>query len=57
MINGNVKLICYDSKDFVSMCLRSISHNYYNTLSHLNISMKEHGNIMDEKNQRESIEF
>ena len=40
IINGNVNVICYDSKDFVQMCLRYISQNDYNTLSPLNIPMK-----------------
>ena len=31
IINGNVNVICYDSKDVFPLCLRSISHNYYNT--------------------------
>ena len=42
-------------KDLVPPYLRSISHNDYNTLSPLHIPMKEHDNITDEKNQRESI--
>ena len=40
IINGNVNVICYDSKDVVQMCLRYISQNNYNTLSPLNIPMK-----------------
>ena len=27
IINGNINIICYDPKDVVSMCLRSISCN------------------------------
>ena len=57
IINGNVNVICYDWKDVVTQCLRSISQNDYNTLSPLHIPMKEHGIIMDEKNRREGIEF
>ena len=40
IINGNVNVICYDSRDVITPCLRSISNNYYNTLSPLNILMK-----------------
>ena len=57
IINGNVNVICHDSKDVLPPCLRSISHNYYNKFSPLHIPMKEHDNIMYENNQRESIEF
>ena len=57
IINGNINVICYFSKDFIPLCLRHISHNYYNILSPLRISMKEHDNIMDENNLRESIDF
>ena len=32
IINGNVNVICHDSKDVVPQYLRSISHNDYNTL-------------------------
>ena len=56
IINGNVNVMCYDSKDVIPPCLRYISHNGYNTLLPLNITMKEHDNIIDEKNRRESIE-
>ena len=35
IINGNVKLICHDSKNFVQQCLRYISQNDYNTLTPL----------------------
>ena len=52
IINCNINIICYDSKDVVTPCLRSISHNDYNTLSPLHIHMKENGNIMDGKNRR-----
>ena len=57
IIIGNVNVICYDSKDVVPLCLRSISYNYYITFSPLHIPMKEHDIIMDEKNQIEGIEF
>ena len=40
IINGNVNVICYDWKDVVPQCLRSISQNDYNTLSPLHIPMK-----------------
>ena len=39
-INGNVNVICYDSKDVLPSCLRSISQDYYNTLSPLHIPVK-----------------
>ena len=55
-MNGNVNVICYDYKDVIPPCLRSISQNDYNTLSPLHFPMKEHDNIMDENNQIESIE-
>ena len=55
IINGNVNVICYDSKYVLPPCLRYISQNNYNTLSPLQIPMKEHDNIMDENNQREII--
>ena len=54
IINGNVNVIFYDPKDVLPPCSRSISHNDYNKLSPLNTPMKEHDNIMDEKNRRES---
>ena len=57
IINGNVNVIFYDSKDVLPLYLRSISQNYYNAFSPLHIPTKEHDNIMDEKNRRESIEF
>ena len=57
IINGNVNVICYDSKDFLPTCLRSILQNDYNTLSPLYLPMKEHYNIMYKKNRIESIEF
>ena len=47
IINGDVKLICYDSKDVIPPSLRSISKNYYNTLSPLYTQTKERDNIMD----------
>ena len=56
IINGNVNVICYNSKYVVPPCLRSISQNDYNTFSPLHIPMTEHDNIMYENNQRESIE-
>ena len=55
IINDNVKVICYDSKDFFSLCLSSISHNDYSILSPLQIPMKEHDILMDAKNQKEDI--
>ena len=57
IINGNANVIFYYSKDVVPLCLRSISHNGYITLSPLHIPMKEHDIIMDGNNQREGIEF
>ena len=49
-INGNVNVICYDLKDFLTLCLGSISQNDYNNFSPLHIPMKEHDNITDENN-------
>ena len=49
-INGNVNVICYDSKDVISPCLWYISNNDYNNLSPLHIPMKEHDYIMDINN-------
>ena len=40
IINDNVNIICYDSKDVVLQCLRSISKNVYNSLSPIHIPMK-----------------
>ena len=57
IINVNAKVICHYLNYVVPPWLRSISHNYCNTLSPLHIPMKEHDNIIDENNQRESIEF
>ena len=56
IINGNANVICYDSKDVVPLCLRSISQNDYNSLSTLHIPMKEHDIIMDTNNRKEGIE-
>ena len=55
--NGNVNVICYDSKDVLSPCLMYISYSDYNIFSPLHIPTKEHDNITDEKNQRKNIEF
>ena len=57
IFNGNINIICYDLKDVVQPCLRSISQNDYNTLSTLNIPTKEHDNAIDEKNLIKSIEL
>ena len=57
IINGNVKVVCYDSKDVVPLFLRSILQNCYNTFSLLHIPIKEHYIIMDENNLREGIKF
>ena len=57
IINGNINIIFYYLKDVLSPCSRSMSQNYYNTFSPLNISTKEHDIILDEKNQRERIEL
>ena len=40
IINVNVNVICYDSKDVVLTCLRSISNNYYNDFSPLHFPIK-----------------
>ena len=37
--------------------LWSISHNDYNTLSTLHITTEEYDNIMNEKNNRDIIQF
>ena len=50
IINGNVNVIFYNPKDVLPPFSWSVSHNDYNTLSPINIPMKEHDNIMDEKN-------
>ena len=55
IVNGNVNLIYYDSKDVLPPCSRSILYNDYSTLSTLHIQMKEHDNRMNEKNRIESI--
>ena len=55
IINGNVKVKCYELKDDVKSCLPSISQKYYITISPLLVPMEEHDNIMDKKNQREII--
>ena len=57
IVNGNVNIICYDSKDVVPPCLSYISHNNYNNLSPLHNSTEENDRLMDKKNQIESIEF
>ena len=55
IIYVNINVICYYSKGLFSLCLGSISQNDYNTFSNLHFPMKEHDNIMDENNRRESI--
>ena len=50
IINGNVNVVCYYSKDVLPPCLWYISQNDYNKLSPLNTPMKEHDNIMDKSN-------
>ena len=57
IINGNVNVICYDSKDAIPSCLRSISQKKISSLSPLNVSLEEHDNIMDVNNRRESIKL
>ena len=52
IINGNVNVICYDSKDFVLPYLRSISQNDYSALPPLHVPTEEHDNITDENNRR-----
>ena len=52
IINVNVNVICYDLKYVFPLCLWSISHNDYNTLSPLHIPTKEHYIIIDENIQR-----
>ena len=55
IINVNVKVICYDLKNVVPQCLRSIPENDYNNFSPLHTPTKEHDIIMDEKNRRKGI--
>ena len=57
IINGNFNVRYYYLKDFLPPCLKYISNNFHNSLSPLHIPMKEHDNIMDEKNQIKSIGF
>ena len=57
IINTNVNVICYDSKDIVPTCLRSISQKYYSTHLPLHVPTEEYNNIMDKNNRIESIEF
>ena len=57
IINGNVNIIFYYSKDVDPPCLWYILNNDYNTMSPLHVPMKDHDNIMDENNWRETIEF
>ena len=47
IINGNINVICYDSKNVVPICLRYISQNDYNNLSPLHIPMKWQDIITD----------
>ena len=51
IINRNINIICYDFKDVVPVCLRSISQNGYNNFPPLHIPMKEHDNIIGERIQ------
>ena len=52
IINGNFNVIFYYSKNILPPCLSSFSHKYYNTLSPIPITMKEHDNIMDKNIRR-----
>ena len=45
------------SKDVAPSNLRTILHNYFSSLTHIHVPMKEHDNIIDETNQIESIEY
>ena len=56
IINGNVNIACYDLKGFLPQCLWSMSQNYYNTFSLLNILVEEDDNITEENNRKEIIE-
>ena len=56
-INGNINVLCYDSKYIVPQCLMSISKYDYNTLSPLHTPMRENDIIIYENNLREGIEF
>ena len=38
--NGNVNVICYDSRDFIPPCLQSISKNDYNIFSPIHTPIK-----------------
>ena len=55
IINGNVSIICYDPKDTVPICVWSISHIDYNTLSPLHIPIEAHDNITDANIGRKRI--
>ena len=57
IINGNVNVIYYDSKYVVTYYLISVYHNYFSSLTPLHVPIEENGNIMDENNRRETIEF
>ena len=57
IINGDIRVIHYDSKGDVTSYLRSISQKYTCTLSPLNTPMEQYDNRMDEDNLRENIEF
>ena len=50
IIESNVNIIFYYSKDFVPHSLRSISQNDNSILSPRHVPMEEHYNIMDETN-------
>ena len=55
LINDNINVICYYSKDIVPPFSWYISQNYYNTMSPLHIPMKEYDNEINENDRRESI--
>ena len=57
IINGDTNVVCYYSKDVLPYCLWSNSQNNYSKILPLHVPMKEYGNIRDEKNRRERIEF
>ena len=57
IINSDVNVIYYYSKDVVRSSVWCISQKYHSTRSPLYVPMEEHDNIMDENNRIEIIEF
>ena len=53
--NEEVHVKIYNSNDIVPCSLQTISQNYFNSLSPLDVPTDEHDNIMYKKNSREDI--